>query len=171
MFSSTARNLYNFSFRLVSLGNYTRSILTGVVLCSAVTTIIWLRNNASFDLAILTAALIMLLRTMPLALGLTRLRQGYFSRVAFLDNFEFYFNSLKSKQEDMSTGSSLDTLHSGIEIQSLIFQYDKTSSPQLNVNRLQIEKGQMLALVGRSGSGKTTSWTSSLGFYTNLQEK
>ena len=156
IFSSLASNLYSTYFRLVSVGSYARSILTGTILCLLITTIIWLKGNTLLDLSILAAALVMCLRTMPLALGLSRLRQGYFSKMAFLDNFERHLESLEQSKEDTFTGQSLGGFQSEIEFENVIFHYTQGCNPELSIDSLRVEKGQMVAVVGESGSGKTT---------------
>lgn len=48
------------------------------------------------------------------------------------------------------------TLTGQIEFQNVTFRYDKTATPALHEVSFRVEEGQMIGVVGRSGSGKTT---------------
>lgn len=51
---------------------------------------------------------------------------------------------------------ALDDLHGKIEIRNLTFTYPGATEPTLHDINLTVEPGQTLAIVGRTGSGKTT---------------
>ncbi len=67
-------------------------------------------------------------------------------------------------QSDKNTGSASDTdrgtanslLEGAIEFRNLTFSYPGTAKPVLENISITIEKGKTLAVVGRTGSGKTT---------------
>lgn len=48
------------------------------------------------------------------------------------------------------------TVTGRVEFNDVTFRYDKTVTPALNKVSFKIEEGQMIGVVGRSGSGKTT---------------
>ncbi|MFZ9379112.1 MAG: ATP-binding cassette domain-containing protein [Burkholderiaceae bacterium] len=60
---------------------------------------------------------------------------------------------------------SPDTSPSGLSMESLKFQYDKCSTPQLQVGSLQFSPGERVSLLGAIGSGKSTMLKVAAGLY------
>src|SRR5699024_5287741 len=58
---------------------------------------------------------------------------------------------------------------SSIHISNLVFTYPYKSSPQLQIDELQIERGQTIGVVGKTGAGKTTLFRLLLREYTKQE--
>jgi len=65
---------------------------------------------------------------------------------------------------DRPTATTLTVVRGNVEFQNVSFHYDQ-KSPVLNRVNLKIEPGQVLAIVGRTGAGKTTMASLLLRFY------
>lgn len=76
-------------------------------------------------------------------------------------------NVYDEKDEDDETKVGTNSIRNGdIVFHHVVFRYDKLSSePILNDINLQIPEGKVTAIVGLSGSGKTTILKMILGFY------
>ncbi|WBW99552.1 ABC transporter ATP-binding protein [Oceanirhabdus sp. W0125-5] len=57
---------------------------------------------------------------------------------------------------DINVDDSIDNIEGSIEIKGLTFKYEDTDNPALEEININIKKGETLAIIGRTGSGKTT---------------
>ncbi len=75
------------------------------------------------------------------------------------------FSSLASFEEDTDAVSAFANIKSAIKFKDLSFQYPKEDKKALNKINLELQKGKTVALVGASGSGKTSLLNLLLKFY------
>lgn len=73
---------------------------------------------------------------------------------------------LESKTENSSKGKIVNSLHGEIEICNVDFRYNKNSDFVLKNLSLKIKRGEYLAIVGKTGCGKSTIIRLLLGFET-----
>ena len=102
----------------------------------------------------LAAVMWSLLSAMPI---LSAVLQTNISISNFLPSYE-QLSSLRSRAaelEEVQGGQAFSKLKFGIELINLSFTYHSRTKTLTNLN-LQIRKGQMTALIGESGSGKST---------------
>src|SRR5258706_3250530 len=66
--------------------------------------------------------------------------------------------------KDRPNATTLSSVQGRVELRDLSFHYDK-QSPVLDQINLTVEPGQVLAIVGRTGAGKTTIASLLLRFY------
>lgn len=71
---------------------------------------------------------------------------------------------LETKTENSSKGKIIDSLSGNIEINNVVFRYQKDQEPVLNNLNLKIEDGEYVAIVGKTGCGKSTIMRLLLGF-------
>ena len=72
---------------------------------------------------------------------------------------------MNQKAERVSTGGLMPDIGGRIEFDDVNFRYHKDTGPALDHVTFTIEPGQMIGLVGRSGSGKSTIARLLQGFY------
>ena len=71
---------------------------------------------------------------------------------------------LETETENSSKGKIIDSLSGNIEINNVVFRYQKDQDPVLNNLSLKIEDGEYVAIVGKTGCGKSTIMRLLLGF-------
>ena len=84
--------------------------------------------------------------------------------VSLINEYQQVALSVKMLGEVMDHAPERDPNHHGIsppitgslEFDNVLFSYDGASSPALNRISFKVEEGQIIGVVGRSGSGKTT---------------
>ncbi|RUO48861.1 lipid A export permease/ATP-binding protein MsbA [Pseudidiomarina aquimaris] len=105
-------------------------------------------------------AMIMLLRPLK---QLTTVNSDFQRGIAAAQSI---FSILDEKAEDDSGKKQLDRAQGDIRFEHVTFSYDDTESPALSDVSFHVEPGKTLALVGRSGSGKSTISNLLARFYT-----
>ena len=81
---------------------------------------------------------------------------------------EDIFQSMDKQPEDYESGIELSkSLEGSVELKNVNFAYSEDGENVLNNISLTVEKGQTIALVGRSGSGKSTIVNLLNRFYEN----
>ena len=73
---------------------------------------------------------------------------------------------LESETENSDKGKIVDALHGEIEIYNINFRYNKNSDLVLKNLTLKVKRGEYLAIVGKTGCGKSTIMRLLLGFET-----
>lgn len=68
----------------------------------------------------------------------------------------FEYLDLKSDMEESNKGYTLPSVNGNIEFDHVSFKYNESQDPILNDISFSVNPGQILALVGPSGAGKTT---------------
>ena len=87
-------------------------------------------------------------------------------------NSEDIFNTIDSYPEDHESGIKLQqTLEGNVEIENVSFSYLEHSDPVLKEISISAKKGETIALVGRSGSGKSTIVNLLNRFYDSFEGK
>ena len=71
---------------------------------------------------------------------------------------------LETETENSSKGKIIDSLSGNIEINNVVLRYQKDQDPVLNNLNLKIEDGEYVAIVGKTGCGKSTIMRLLLGF-------
>ncbi len=100
-------------------------------------------------MSVISAMLVMLPSLKRLTTVQANLQRGV---VAAADVFEL----LDSKEEHDTGGESLEASRADIEFRDVSFRYSETTAPVLENISLRCAPGTVTALVGRSGSGKTS---------------
>ena len=78
------------------------------------------------------------------------------ARMERIDDVMNYPDDECAVREFISPGDNHDKLSGNIEIKNVSFGYSRLSAPIIDDFSLKIEKGQRIAIVGSSGSGKST---------------
>ena len=85
---------------------------------------------------------------------------------------EDIFNSMDKESEDYESGIELTKpLEGGVELKNVTFAYGEENENVLSDISINVEKGETVALVGRSGSGKSTIVNLLNRFYENYEGK
>ena len=85
---------------------------------------------------------------------------------------EDIFNSMDKEPEDYESGIELTKpLEGGVELKNVTFAYGEENENVLSDISINVEKGETVALVGRSGSGKSTIVNLLNRFYENYEGK
>lgn len=85
---------------------------------------------------------------------------------------EDIFNSMDKESEDYESGIELTKpLEGGVELKNVTFAYGEENENVLSDISINVEKGETVALVGRSGSGKSTIVNLLNRFYENYKGK
>jgi len=85
---------------------------------------------------------------------------------------EDIFNSMDKEPEDYESGIELSKpLEGGVELKNVTFAYGEENENVLSDISINVEKGETVALVGRSGSGKSTIVNLLNRFYENYEGK
>ena len=71
---------------------------------------------------------------------------------------------LETETENSSNGKLVTSLHGNIEMNNITFRYQEKSDLILNNLSLKIKKGEYVAIVGKTGCGKSTIMRLLLGF-------
>lgn len=79
-------------------------------------------------------------------------------------SFDLIKPFLETPTENSSKGKMVNSLHGKIDINNITFKYDDSSDYVLNDFSLKIKKGEYIAIVGKTGCGKSTLMRLLLGF-------
>ena len=89
---------------------------------------------------------------MALGFVINHLQRG----AASLDRLNVIFNEKKDIYDDDNVKNEIENINGEINIKNLSFQYDKEEEYALKNINMKIENGKTAAIIGRTGSGKTT---------------
>jgi ATP-binding cassette subfamily B protein len=89
---------------------------------------------------------------------------SYQEAVASIKEVTNIFDSISTTDNEEQGSVTIDTIHS-ITFNNVSFSYNKSQTPTLNDINLKVNAGETIALVGRSGSGKSTILKLLLGLY------
>ena len=89
---------------------------------------------------------------MALGFVINHLQRG----AASLDRLNVIFNEKKDIYDDDNVKNEIENINGEINIKNLSFQYDKEEEYALKNINMKIENGETAAIIGRTGSGKTT---------------
>ena len=89
---------------------------------------------------------------MALGFVINRMQRG----AASLDRLNLIFNEKEDIYDDKNINKNIKNIKGKIEIKNLSFKYKKEKEYALKNINMKIEAGETIAIIGRTGSGKTT---------------
>lgn len=131
----------------------TNALITGVFLAAALAAIVWLVSSGRMDLSEAGAA-VLAVRLLSGALD------GVFSSAGSILESSAFLEELHQFLEETAVAPTPEPtalpLVSGVVVRKVSFRYPETDVDVLTDVDLEIQPGQLVALVGENGSGKST---------------
>ena len=103
-------------------------------------------------------------RLKPQAQAVNNVRLQFFKVLPRIENVGRFLDPKKSEYS-RTGGIKTERLKKSLSLENLSFSYPGTSSPALNNVSFEVRRGEMVALIGSSGSGKSTIVNLLLGLY------
>ncbi len=158
--------------KLIELKWFTGSILFKFVKILPVIVFIYMivRNNSSVDIGTLTAITIYVGNLVEVFWGFSSTYQDMVIKKARVQNVEDIENDiekmLKIKKRAIPKWENL-------KLENVIFKYEDSDKKRNDINNVNIEirNGERIALIGKSGSGKSTILKVIHGMYSNAKGK
>jgi len=110
----------------------------------------------SLSLAQVGLFMLILLRLLPISKEVLRSRQSFLATSGSMKVVVKGLESMGRAEEDGGGEQPFKGLHEGIRLEGVTFTYNGQEHPALNKVHFLIPAGEMTALVGPSGAGKTT---------------
>lgn len=157
-FMEQNRNFYRITMKSIKRMLLVRPITEGVsVLC--VILLIWSGRDellsGTFSFGALSALLVVLLSLMKPIKALSRV-YGVLQQALAASSRIFEVLDLEPSIVDKPGAIALPEIKEGITFTDVSFKYDKDGEEVLKNINLQVKKGEIVAIVGSSGTGKTT---------------
>ncbi|KXB77872.1 ABC transporter, ATP-binding protein [Prevotella amnii] len=164
---SIQRNIYRLSIRGLKLSQYQQSggfflnQVKNLIITALVATLV-VKGKITFGMMLSIQYIVGMLNS-PVEQLINFFRQYQDAKLS-INRLQYVY---EEKNEDDETKVGTDSMQDGdIILHHVTFRYDKLSSkPTLNDINLKIPEGKVTAIVGLSGSGKTTILKMILGFY------
>lgn len=137
-------------------GAVTRSLIIVAIMGVILAGLVVLARMESVTLSLVTAGVLVIMRVLPLALSMARIRQAIANRTANLDRVVSVIRTLEAAEEPECGSLAFTGLNHAIEFRSVTIRYPGTEQPSLDGVDLTIPARQVTALVGPSGAGKST---------------
>lgn len=141
-FNSLMAKYWGFSDFLVML-QYTVTIITGVVLC----------KSGKIDAADIVAAMLLMNMLVWPMRSLGRIVSNFGKSVVSARRID---DVLKEKSEYEINGSLTPEIEGNIDFKNVSFKFDDDDKNLLNNVSFNIKKGETVAIIGKTGSGKST---------------
>jgi len=135
---------------------------TVLLMGTGVTGVIWLALILEIKLGVFTSYLVSMTMMMRPIKNLSKVNEIVQSGVA---GAESIFRTIDLPVEEDSGDRELTSIEESVAFENVSFQYQNESLPIINDISFDIPKGQTVALVGVSGSGKSTIASLLLRFY------
>jgi subfamily B ATP-binding cassette protein MsbA len=150
-FTSIVKKNMNMQIRLAKLSLF-NSMLIEIIASIALGVIVYyaLANFTTGEFAAFVGALLMMIKPIK---SLTEVNESLQVSIAAAKSI---MNVLNERNEKNQGKKVLPNVKGDIEIKNLSFQYGDNDRSVLNQISLKIKRGQKIALVGKSGGGKTT---------------
>tara|TARA_B100000035_G_scaffold315431_1_gene336149 strand:- start:23401 stop:25149 length:1749 start_codon:yes stop_codon:yes gene_type:complete len=150
-FTSIVKKNMNMQIRLARLSLF-NSMLIEIIASIALGVIVYyaLANFTTGEFAAFVGALLMMIKPIK---SLTEVNESLQVSIAAAKSI---MNVLNERNEKNQGKKVLPNVKGDIEIKNLSFQYGDNDRSVLNQISLKIKRGQKIALVGKSGGGKTT---------------
>ena len=150
-FISIVKKNMNMQIRLAKLSLF-NSMLIEIIASIALGVIVYyaLANFTTGEFAAFVGALLMMIKPIK---SLTEVNESLQVSIAAAKSI---MNVLNERNEKNQGKKVLPNVKGDIEIKNLSFQYGDNDRSVLNQISLKIKRGQKIALVGKSGGGKTT---------------
>lgn len=153
-----------------SLWNTTLNIIPSAIQFGLPIFILWI---GSFQVISGSISLGTLMAFSTLALSfinpISSIGLGYTEIISLKSYLQRIYDVINSKSECMNEKRNAKTLNGEIELKNLSFRYDPYSEDMLKNINLKIKVGETIAIVGYSGSGKSTIAKLLLGLYKPTQ--
>ena len=143
------------SFEVVTVFGAGLFLVTGYLLAG---------DNANTIVPKLFVFILVFFRMKPQIIMLNNLRVSFSKLLPQIELVGEFLHPVSQNYERVG-GKTFQALEKRIDFKGVTFSYPGSSNNALNSLNLNIQKGEMVALVGASGSGKTTLTSLMLGLY------
>ncbi len=166
-FMSFTNDFRKLSMKIARLRNII-SPLNETLLIAAIAMVLWFGGLQVFDGAMTANELLVFAFTLYSTMGpIKMLGDANMSMVNGMISVERLFNVLDTQPAIINGSSPIHGFSNNIAFEDVCFKYDKNADAPnvLNHVSFEIKKGEMVALIGQSGSGKSTAADLLLRFY------
>ncbi|MEP0942331.1 MAG: ABC transporter ATP-binding protein [Rhizobiaceae bacterium] len=141
---------------IAKTGVITRSVLMLSIMIIVLVGALVVSGNGAFDLVATTAAVLVVMRILPLAMSLGRMRQAVANRLPYLLAISDAIEQFERQPEPRGGPVSFGGLQKGIFLKNVSMHYSDAKEPALSEVSATFPAGRMTALIGPSGAGKSS---------------